>query len=205
MRAGDRRSTPERAFDYLLALSVVSWAVLGWTATTTSPSAVRAATCLLHLAVAYAVIRRGPLERLGSPRALLASLPGLVIAGAAFRLAAPLGVWPVWLEVVFLAGAALAIWTFVSMRSSFAVLPAKREIVSTGPFCAVRHPAYAGECLMILACSLSNPTLWTALVMSVAFPFIALRIHAEERLLSQSDVYRRYRARVRFRLLPCLW
>ena len=197
--------TLERVFDTLLALSVASWAALGLMATTAPATTTRWAISLLHLTVAYAIFRRAPLERLGSPRALVWSLPALVLAGVALRLAAPLGTWPVFLEVAFLVGAALAIWTFLAMGESFSVLPARRGIVSHGPYRLVRHPAYAGDLVMIFACALSDASVWSALVLVAALPLVALRIHAEERLLSGSETYRRYQVEVRSRLIPCLW
>lgn len=194
----------ERVFDYLLSLSIASWAVLGVTsAPALTPT--RWAIALLHVTVAFAIYRRAPLERFGSPRALLSAVPALVLAGTAFRLAAPPAIWPVSLEVVFVAGAALAMWTFMSMGKSFSVLPAQRAVVSHGPYRWVRHPAYAGELTMILACTLSAPSLASGLVLIAAAPSVALRIHAEERLLSATEAYRRYRERVPVRLFPCLW
>jgi protein-S-isoprenylcysteine O-methyltransferase Ste14 len=142
---------------------------------------------------------------MGSTRALVSSLPALVLAGVALKCAAPLGTWPLILEVAFLAGAALTIWSFLAMGESFAVLPARRDIVSRGPYQLVRHPAYAGELIMIFACALSAPSLATALVLVAVVPFVALRIHAEERLLSSSEAYRHYQEGVRARLIPCLW
>jgi len=192
-------------FDTLLAGSVVSWAALGLMATTVPATTTRWAISLLHLTVAYAIVRRAPLEQIGSPRALVSSLPALVLAGVALRLAAPLQTWPVFLEGVFLVGAALAMWTFLAMGESFAVLPARRGIVSHGPYRLVRHPAYAGELVMIFACALSDASVWSALVLVAALPFVALRIHAEEGLLSSSEPYRRYQMEVRSRLIPCLW
>lgn len=91
------------------------------------------------------------------------------------------------------------------MGESFSVLPARRDIVCRGPYRLVRHPAYAGELVMIVVCALSNPSLPTALVLVAVLPFVALRIRAEECLLSGSETYRRYRADVRARLIPCLW
>jgi protein-S-isoprenylcysteine O-methyltransferase Ste14 len=179
--------------------------MLGMSVTSAPLTALRCAVSLLHFTVAIATARRAPLVRMGSPRALLSALPALIVAGVAFRLAAPLESWPTSIEVVFLLGAALAIVTFISMGESFAVLPARRRIVSTGPYRIVRHPAYAGELLMIAACAASNPSAASALVLVGALPLVALRIRAEETLLSQSDAYRSYRAKVPFRVIPCLW
>lgn len=195
----------EQIFDYLLAASIGSWAVLGLTASSAPWTASRWAVSILHLTVALAIVRRAPLVRMGSPRALLSSLPALIVAGIAFRVAAPLPSWPVGIEAVFVLGAGLTIYTFVSLGESFAVLPAQRQIVSSGPYRIVRHPAYSGELIMIAACVLSNPTPSTALVLVAALPLVALRIRAEENLLASSEAYQRYQATVSRRLIPCLW
>jgi protein-S-isoprenylcysteine O-methyltransferase Ste14 len=107
--------------------------------------------------------------------------------------------------LVFVVGASLTIYTFVAMGDSFAVLPARRSVVTDGPYRIVRHPAYAGELLMIGACALSNPTLASASILVLALPLIGLRIRSEEALLSTSEAYRRYRGEVRHRMIPCLW
>jgi len=186
-------------------MSIASWAVLGLIATSAPVTASRCAISLLHLTVAYAIFRRSPLERMGSPRALVSSVPALILAGVSFRLAAPLDAWPMFLQVLFVLGAALAIWTFLAMGESFSVLPARRAIVTGGPYRFVRHPAYSGELAMIFACALSSPSVSSALILALALPFVTLRMHAEEQLLSRSQAYRLYRADVRARLIPCLW
>lgn len=190
--------------DYLLALSIASWAVLGSTAT--GPASItRWAISVLHVTVALAIARRAPAEHVGSPRAIASALPSLIVAGLAFVGAAPTHTWPTAVELVFLSGASLAIYSFVALGPSFAILPARRQIVAHGPYRVVRHPAYAGELLMIGACVLSNPSISRAFLLAAALPMIALRIRAEEELLSSSETYRRYRSRVRARVIPCMW
>ena len=169
------------------------------------PSFVRAAVCLLHLAVAAAIFRRARLVRLVSPQLALRALPALVIAGLAFRFTAPLGTWPLALEILFGFGAALAFISFGALGQSFSVLPAERGVVSHGPYRYVRHPAYAGELLMVLACVLAQPTETSVAVLALAVPFVALRIQAEERVLSHRPEYRRYTETVPYRVMPCLW
>ena len=143
--------------------------------------------------------------RIGSPQALVASLPALVLAGLAFRLAAPLPAWSLVLQCLFLAGTVLALVAFLTLGDCFAVLPSLRGIVSNGPYRLVRHPAYTGEFLMILACVLSSPSIWSATVLVAALPLVALRIRAEEQLLGETEDYRRYVAHVPFRLVPGVW
>jgi len=195
----------ERVFDFLLASSIASWAILGWLGPALELTVPRLAISTLHLTVAVSILTRAPATRLGTPQAILASLPAILLAGFAFRLASPLPDWGFLVQGLFASGAALAIAAFSSLGSSFAVLPALRCIVARGPYRLVRHPAYAGELLMFAACALSRPTPLTTAVFGAAIPLVALRIRAEERLLSEDPTYRHYQERVAHRLVPGLW
>ena len=195
----------ERAFDSLLALSLGSWAILGWAATEGPVTLPRIAVSTLHLSVALAITRRAPVVRIGSPRAVMAALPALVVAGLAFRLAAPLAEWPVSIQGLFFLGACIAVTTFLALGDNFAVLPALRGVVSRGPYAYVRHPAYAGELGMMLACLLSIPSPMALAVLLTALPLIGLRILTEERLLSEVETYRDYAEQVPYRLVPGMW
>jgi protein-S-isoprenylcysteine O-methyltransferase Ste14 len=69
----------------------------------------------------------------------------------------------------------------------------------------VRHPMYLGYFLTNGGLLLLNPSLWNAgILLSWALCQI-YRIHAEERVLSQSEDYRKHAEKVRFRLLPFIY
>jgi protein-S-isoprenylcysteine O-methyltransferase Ste14 len=186
---------------------VLSWAVLGMTATEvdTRLTPPRIALTVMHLVVGVLFLARKPLLRLGSLRSLLLSLPAMVVLGLAFKLAPPLNRWPAWADGVFLLGAAIVLTSLVSLGRSFAVLPAVRGTVQRGPYRVVRHPAYAGELLMLFGCFLAGPRAATALLLVAALPCVSLRLLAEESVLSQDGSYRRYAAKVKYRLLPGVW
>jgi protein-S-isoprenylcysteine O-methyltransferase Ste14 len=192
----------ERACNLCLGLSVLSWSVLALFQPFALP---RLVIALLNAAVGVLLIARAPLVASGSAQALLLSLPGVVIAGLAIKLSAPLGSWPWPAEALFGAGGALAATSFIALGRSFAILPALRGVVAGGPYRLVRHPAYLGELLMVLACLLAGPSWPTAVAAGAAVPLVLLRIHLEERLLSRDPRYAAYAARTRFRLLPGLW
>jgi protein-S-isoprenylcysteine O-methyltransferase Ste14 len=192
----------ERACNLCLGLSVLSWSVLALLQPLAWPRLVISA---LNAVVGALLIARAPLVASGSPAALVLSLPGVAVAGLAVRLAAPLEAWPPPAVVLFAAGGALAASSFLLLGRSFAVLPALRGVVTAGPYRLVRHPAYLGELLMVLACPLARPWWGTAVAASAALPLVLLRIHLEERLLSRDPRFGEYAARTRFRLLPGVW
>lgn len=197
--------TSERAFNVLLGLSVLAWAVLGLVVTEDATSPVRWVISALHLSVAGLLLARDPASRHGSAAAVAASLPGLVISGWALRAAPPPSAWS-WTALTLLtAGGLLAIVAFLSLGRSFAILPALRQVVERGPYRIVRHPAYAGEILMLVGCVVARPAARGLAVLLLALPLIALRVRAEESTLMTHSRYRVYAASVRWRLVPGLW
>ena len=197
----------ERAFNILAGLSVLSWAVLGMTATdvATRLTVVRLGITLINLVVGFLFLVRVPLVREPDFKEALLSIPAVVVGGLAFRLSPPPNTWPMFAQVLFAAGTVLTLVSFVYLGRSFAVLPAVRSIVSRGPYRFVRHPAYAGQFLLILACFLSGPG-WLAIwPLAGAVPFVVVRILMEESLLTRDATYRAYAQAVRWRLVPGLW
>lgn len=85
---------------------------------------------------------------------------------------------------------------------SFGLLPAHRELVTSGPYRWVRHPMYLGYFLsnlgfLVCAASLRNVVLYTVLFLLVVY-----RILKEEEFLLRDPLYRAYVERVRYRLIP---
>jgi protein-S-isoprenylcysteine O-methyltransferase Ste14 len=100
------------------------------------------------------------------------------------------------------AGVAIAQLARVYMGGAFAVLPANRGIVSTGPFRVVRHPVYLGSLLLALGFSLAYPSRRNAVMLVGCLSLTVWRIILEEELLGADPEYRSYLSRVRFRMLP---
>lgn len=194
----------ERTFNTALGLSVVSWGVLGLTATGDEAwrSPVRWAIAGLNVLVGLLLIARQPVRTHGSLRQCALALPGLMIAGIAFRSATTPINWPAYAQAVFFAGCLLTSISLLWLGRCFALLPARRGLVTSGPYSVVRHPVYTGELIMIAACALASQTLWPWAVTAAAVLLVYLRVHAEEQLLTGDPAYRVYRHRVRGRLLP---
>lgn len=196
-------SRSERLFNQLLGLSVLSWAFLGLG--TDGFTLVRCCIASLHVTVALLVLGRAPALRQGSLRSTLESLPSLIVAGWAFRAAPSPHDWHMAPQLLFVAGTLFTIAAFSFLGRSFAILPALRGVVASGPYRFLRHPAYVGELCLVLACCLAAGRFAGIAPFLVAVPLVAMRIRAEERLLSTNDHYRDYAALVRWRLVPGFW
>ena len=187
-----------------LGLSVLSW---GLAALLRAPPAgaltpVRLGVAGLHFSVAYLFFRRSAADAEGGPRALALALPSLIISGLAFRQAPAPQDWPFFMGWFFFAAAALTAGALLRLGRSFSVLPARRALVTTGPYGHLRHPAYAGELLLLQTVGAAAGQPWVQVLCLLAAPLTILRIEAEEGLLSADPEWAAYAAKVRWRLCP---
>jgi protein-S-isoprenylcysteine O-methyltransferase Ste14 len=197
----------ERNLDLAFAGTLLSWGALAVVTAVSrgSSSPIPFAVALLHAVVALEIARRSRLLRRPRAGAVALSLPAIAMGAAALAFAAPIAEWPRALETLFLLGAGVTAASFLSLGRCFGVLPGFRGVVTGGPYRFVRHPAYLGELLMVLAAALSQPSLRSATLFVLAVVFIGLRVRVEEALLNDSELYRRYAERTAFRLLPGVW
>ncbi|HMF32990.1 MAG TPA: isoprenylcysteine carboxylmethyltransferase family protein [Candidatus Lokiarchaeia archaeon] len=92
-----------------------------------------------------------------------------------------------------------------SLGKSFAVIPARREIVTKGIYRFIRHPMYFGEILMGIGVLLAYFNAVNLAITLGSVLTLLLRIRWEEGLLSQSPDYVLYKARVKYRFIPFIW
>lgn len=190
-----------RAFDGALGLSVAAPAALVLAREGAALPLERLAPALLAVLAGLLLATRAAPRAEASWRRAAAALPALALGLCAPALGRLEGRAA---ALTFLFGAALTAWSLATLGRSFAVLPARRELVSRGPYAWIRHPAYAGELLMVLAVAAGGgPLAWAAAGALVAAT--ALRLGAEERTLADDPGYARYRAAVRWRLLPWIY
>ena len=79
-------------------------------------------------------------------------------------------------------------------------------MVSTGPYAHVRHPMYAGAVLFFIGTPLLLGSWWGLAAAPLIAAVMAVRAVLEERVLADElPGYRRYAARVRYRLIPGVW
>ena len=195
----------ERILNYLWALSVFHWAAAGLIYEYPCISAPRWTIVAIHLLVGTLFLTRSPPRFLGTPVDVLKCLPSFILGGVTIRLAGPMNDWPVPAQSLFVIG---GIWTFLSLASlsrSFAIFPAVRTVVRRGPYQVIRHPAYAGELVLVVATAwAANSAIGWAVVAAAIGTFV-IRIRVEERLLDQTDDYSQYKEKVRWRILPYVW
>ena len=104
--------------------------------------------------------------------------------------------------VVQVAGLALLIVALLSLRRSFAVVPANRGIRDGGLYRVVRHPVYLAELTIMLGVVLANPSPRNGFIWGCECLMQLARARAEERLLSTDPRYVTYCKQVRYRLIP---
>lgn len=163
------------------------------------------AVWLINLLVAGLFLFRTAQRRRASWSGLLQAVPCIVLGGVIFQGAQGRADWPLPLELLFLAG---AVWTFVSLATlgrSFGLFPGARQLVASGPYRLVRHPAYLGESVMALAALGIAGSWWTAVLLCCLPVCLVWRIRAEEAVLSELPGYREYCRSVRWRIVPGLW
>ena len=102
-------------------------------------------------------------------------------------------------------GLAISLGAKLSLRRSFGIVAANRGVKSTGLYAAVRHPMYLGYLVTYVGTVLLNPSVWNAALIVFWFGFAVARIHAEERVLMTDKAYQAHAAKIRFRLVPCIW
>jgi protein-S-isoprenylcysteine O-methyltransferase Ste14 len=80
------------------------------------------------------------------------------------------------------------------------------KVVTTGPYRLVRHPAYAGLIVFMLASALALESLWALIPAAMVVVVLIVRTALEDRtLLAELPGYAEYAQRTRFRLLPGIW
>ena len=164
-----------------------------------------AGTAVINGLIGWLFLIRRPVLALGTPWQLASCLPTMLGFALAVRLAPPLSGWPWYAHCLFAAGTLVTVAAFLRLGGSFGVLPALRQVVARGPYAVVRHPAYAGELVMALACFSAGPSLAGAFAWLLLVPGVVWRIRAEEAVLRSDRGYHDYSQQVRWRLVPGLW
>jgi protein-S-isoprenylcysteine O-methyltransferase Ste14 len=167
------------------------------------PLAVRASLSAVNVVVGVLfLVRSGPAGQ-GGGWDVLRALPSVLASGLAYRLAAP--TWPAYAIVLHDAFALIAVVGLATLGRSFSILPARRDIVVRGPYRLVRHPVYLAELGMLVTACGTRGWAFGLMAFVVVSALVVPRVLSEERLLEADEAYGRYRAVVRYRLLPGLF
>ena len=190
----------------LAGLSLLSWAFLGimedYNSSGVGP--VRMCTALINALLGIIFLVRKPIIKHGSSISFFLSLPSLLASGLAFSLAQPTIEWPHYAVGLFVVGSLIAALSFLYLGRCFAIFPAVRGVVISGPYRFVRHPAYLGELFIVCACLLVN--FWLLIIPVICvIAGIVVRISIEEKMLLGNFKYQAYANQVAWRLVPRVW
>ena len=108
-------------------------------------------------------------------------------------------------SLIYLAGVVIVMTSLFSLGCSFAVTPMLSKIKTRYIYKLVRHPMYLGESIMLLSCTIAGETMVSVLWFFLYMVMTLLRIQEEEKLLSQTEQYKRYCSNTRWRLIPYVW
>ncbi len=112
--------------------------------------------------------------------------------------------------VVFVAGIGIRFWAMRTLSRAFSYdlkVVEGQELVRSGPYRLLRHPAYTGLLLWSAGFALWNPSLPGFVVLVAAtLREVAVRVRAEEEMLEAhfGDLWRRY-AEATWAVVPVIW
>ena len=137
-------------------------------------------------------------------------LAGFVVAGLGFRFN-----WytlPTWASIV---GATLFLVAYLlyaevlrenTYLSRTVEVQKGQKVIDTGLYAVVRHPMYSVTLLLFLSMPIVLGSVYSFIIF-LAYPFIIVkRLKNEEKLLEKElEGYKKYKAKVKYRLIPFIW
>lgn len=209
-----------KLYDLAMALPLILWLGLGVVGSTlrisqTAPgwdsglmiTSQIATIVLLGLVIAFLLIRRPVVGKASglTPRLVAiigCALPSLVALAPRIHASPATAVLP---SAIILLGTAAAIYSVFFLGRSFSVFPQARRLVTDGPYRIVRHPLYLAELAVIFGAIWDIRQPWPFLIFFCAVAIQALRMHFEEKILSETfPSYLDYAKRTA-RLLPGIY
>jgi protein-S-isoprenylcysteine O-methyltransferase Ste14 len=108
-------------------------------------------------------------------------------------------------QILQIIGVTIQLAALLSLNRSMGLLPAHREVKTSGIYRLVRHPLYAGYGVVLIGYLISNWSAYNVAIIVGGMAFQVLRIRYEELLLFRYPEYVSFAARTRWRLLPFFW
>lgn len=108
-------------------------------------------------------------------------------------------------KLLLVLGSSVQIVGLLSLNRSFGLVPAKREIKTTGLYKIVRHPLYASYFVSFTGYVLANTSIANLVVYASVISLLFFRLLREEKHLALDLEYRAYMQRVRYRLVPLIF
>lgn len=192
-----------RKFDLLWVALSLSFALFTWRYAVPDAYTPIALFVILHIQAAFIFAVRQPARySTRRPLEILVTILSLIYF-LAFELQSRSSA-PVALAggIVTSVASLLTIVSVQSLGRSFAVLPALRDIRTSGIYRFVRHPIYFSYIIAALGTLMRHPSVYNTGVVLAGIALMLWRVRFEERLLIQDERYRNYMAQVRYRLIP---
>lgn len=102
------------------------------------------------------------------------------------------------------AGALLGVSATVALKDSFGIVPARRGVVSQGPYAVIRHPMSVSFLIIATGFLTVHFSPRNATILGIASILVLVSALLDERLLMRDEEYQGYAARVRWRFIPGL-
>ncbi|MDR3424596.1 MAG: isoprenylcysteine carboxylmethyltransferase family protein [Alphaproteobacteria bacterium] len=141
----------------------------------------------LMVAGLYAVRLRPISKFAGAIPCAAAILGGFLMSG--LLLLSPCESLPLWARILacllVVIGNAFAVMILLRLGRSFSILPEGRRLVTQGPYAVVRHPLYLAEAVATLGVVINFLSPWALLLVAVQLALQLVRIHYEEKVLTE--------------------
>lgn len=105
-------------------------------------------------------------------------------------------------NAVGLVATVLGILTLLNLGRSFGILIALRKIKTDWLYGIIRHPMYFTDILFLLGLLLKKPSWLNLAIFTIGVSAYVYRALLEEKFLSESEEYREYMKRVKYRFIP---
>lgn len=100
------------------------------------------------------------------------------------------------------AGGAMCLYWWIYWERNF-----QGELLTEGPYAIVRHPYYSGFIFLALGFAIGMPIMETRLLAVMTLAVISVYVPKEEEqlIIHYKQKYRRYMAKVKYRLIPGIY
>jgi protein-S-isoprenylcysteine O-methyltransferase Ste14 len=105
-------------------------------------------------------------------------------------------------HTLFFLSLAIFLYARASLGRNIGLVPARRELVTSGAYGYVRHPIHAGELVFFVSYMLNSFTALNVSLLMIGVVFVIWKSLIEERFLKDDADYREYCQRVRWRWIP---